>query len=167
MPLIEGISFASCVCYGTKFGTGVVNCPPMRAQYLEVCGPMRGLHCDLDRLSEGGVEDVDSRHGGVAQPGQRAGQTADVVALVLQTGAVEGELTDQTVRLLLPPGGDHHAAPLGVLVQHHLLHLLLVRGRPGGAECPDEAGVVERSLPHLTPQSDLSSLEVTTVKHSH
>ena len=30
-------------------------CPPIRAQYLDVCGPMRGLQCDQECLEDGEV----------------------------------------------------------------------------------------------------------------
>ena len=50
--------------------------------------------------------------------------------------------------------------PGRVLVQHHLLHLvhLAALAPPGRTECPEQTGVVERSVSHLTPQSDLSTL---------
>ena len=117
---------------------------------------MRSLYISpLNWLSERRVENVNCRHRGVAQHSQGPGQSAGVVTLVLQAGFVEGQVTDQTPSLLLPPGGDHHAPPVSVLVEHHLLHL------PGRAEGPDEAGVVEGPVSHLTPQSDLGPLVAT------
>ena len=95
---------------------------------------------------------MEGRHGAVTQHSQRAGQSAGVVALVLQTGPVQGEVAHQTVRLLLPPGVDHDAPPGDVLVQHHLL------APPGWPEGPDQAGVVEGAVSYLTPQPDLATL---------
>ena len=95
---------------------------------------------------------MESGRGGVAQHSQPPRETAGVVTLVLQTGPVEGEVTQEAGGLLLPPAGDPDPAPLRVLVQHHLLAL------PGRPEGPDNAGELQRAVPHLTPQLDLATL---------
>ena len=57
-------------------GQGWPDCPP------------------LDRLGEGGVEDVDRHQAGVTKGRQGPGQPAGVVTLVLQAGFVQGQVTE-------------------------------------------------------------------------
>ena len=70
-------------------GTSLVRCPPMRAQYLDISGPMRGLQPawdPLDVTGDGISHQLDGRDQQTAGQEQSGGDLMMMIMIILYYG---------------------------------------------------------------------------------